>query len=64
MPWFLPDSKDLFELFDSDGGGLIYASVVGDALRALGWVLTENEVNKLKQEVIVNGTRKRSSFLK
>ena len=52
---FLVEFTEMFELFDSDGSGLMAADDLGMALRALGHVLTEAEVLKLRQDIDING---------
>merc|ERR1712080_688630 len=43
------DFKEVFQLFDTKGDGLIQVSQVGDVLRALGQNPTEGDVKKLVQ---------------
>eukprot|EP00091_Calanus_sinicus_P022074 TRINITY_DN6833_c0_g1_i1.p1 TRINITY_DN6833_c0_g1~~TRINITY_DN6833_c0_g1_i1.p1 ORF type:complete len:119 (-),score=28.70 TRINITY_DN6833_c0_g1_i1:131-487(-) len=43
------DFKEVFQLFDTKGDGLIQVSQVGEVLRALGQNPTEGEVKKLVQ---------------
>merc|ERR1712243_441924 len=45
----IEDFKEVFQLFDTKGDGLIQVSQVGDVLRALGTNPTEGEVKKLIQ---------------
>merc|ERR1711944_93239 len=43
----IEDFKEVFQLFDTKGDGLIQVSQVGEVLRALGTNPTEGEVKKL-----------------
>jgi len=43
------DFKEVFQLFDTKGDGLIQVNQVGEVLRALGTNPTEGEVKKLVQ---------------
>merc|ERR1712218_392859 len=45
----IEDFKEVFQLFDTKGDGLIQVSQVGEVLRALGTNPTEGEVKKLIQ---------------
>merc|ERR1711982_111237 len=45
----IEDFKEVFQLFDTKGDGLIQVSQVGEVLRALGQNPTEGEVKKLVQ---------------
>ncbi|CAE7027265.1 calA [Symbiodinium natans] len=43
--------KECFDLYDKDSDGKIKAAELGDVLRSLGLVLTQKEVQELKEEV-------------
>ncbi|CAE7494259.1 unnamed protein product [Symbiodinium sp. CCMP2592] len=43
--------KECFDLYDKDSDGKIKATELGDVLRSLGLVLTQKEVQELKDEV-------------
>merc|ERR1711862_372184 len=45
----IEDFKEVFQLFDTKGDGLIQVTQVGEVLRALGTNPTEGEVKKLIQ---------------
>jgi len=45
----IEDFKEVFQLFDTKGDGLIQVTQVGEVLRALGTNPTEGEVKKLVQ---------------
>merc|ERR1711890_142041 len=49
------DFKEVFQLFDTKGDGLIQVSQVGDVLRALGQNPTEGDVKKLVQSTKSGG---------
>merc|ERR1712198_376990 len=46
------DFKEVFQLFDTKGDGLIQVNQVGEVLRALGTNPTEGEVKKLVQSTV------------
>merc|ERR1712117_791009 len=50
----IEDFKEVFQLFDTKGDGLIQVTQVGDVLRALGTNPTEGEVKKLIQSSCKN----------
>merc|ERR1719477_120233 len=57
------DFKEVFQLFDTKGDGLIQVNQVGEALRALGTNPTEGEVKKLVQSTCsVDGPDTRLTF--
>merc|ERR1712241_1264183 len=49
------DFKEVFQLFDTKGDGLIQVTQVGDVLRALGQNPTEGDVKKLVQSTNSKG---------
>merc|ERR1711930_6470 len=51
----IEDFKEVFQLFDTKGDGLIQVSQVGDVLRALGTNPTEGDVKKLVQSTNSKG---------
>merc|ERR1712236_205305 len=57
------DFKEVFQLFDTKGDGLIQVNQVGEVLRALGTNPTEGEVKKLVQSTVsVDGPDTRVTF--
>merc|ERR1712001_56922 len=57
------DFKEVFQLFDTKGDGLIQGNQVGEVLRALGTNPTEGEVKKLVQSTCsVDGPDTRVTF--
>merc|ERR1712117_625116 len=57
------DFKEVFQLFDTKGDGLIQVNQVGEVLRALGTNPTEGEVKKLVQSTCsVDGPDTRVTF--
>jgi len=56
------DFKEVFQLFDTKGDGLIQEKQVGELLRALGQNPTEGEVKKLVQSTQSGGADSRISF--
>merc|ERR1712168_625375 len=56
------DFKEVFQLFDTKGDGLIQVSQVGEVLRALGQNPTEGEVRKLVQSSQTGGPDSRLTF--
>merc|ERR1711971_1055552 len=51
------DFKEVFQLFDTKGDGLIQVSQVGEVLRALGTNPTEGEVKKLIQSTVTKNEK-------
>merc|ERR1711970_526161 len=56
------DFKEVFQLFDTKGDGLIQVTQVGEVLRALGTNPTEGEVKKLVQSSCQNDKDARVTF--
>merc|ERR1712126_169735 len=58
----IEDFKEVFQLFDTKGDGLIQVTQVGEVLRALGTNPTEGEVKKLVQSSCQNDKDARVTF--
>merc|ERR1712209_358121 len=58
----IEDFKEVFQLFDTKGDGLIQVTQVGEVLRALGTNPTEGEVKKLIQSSCQNEKDARVTF--
>merc|ERR1711937_243781 len=58
----IEDFKEVFQLFDTKGDGLIQVTQVGEVLRALGQNPTEGEVKKLVQSTKTRDPDSRLTF--
>ena len=55
MPSLLPEYREAFNIFDRDGSGTITSKELAIAMRSLGQNPSEDQLEKIMQEVDVDG---------